>query len=186
MARINVKQQREWQRQYYKVHRKERLAYAKKYRKSHKQKIREYSVQYRKVYINTHRCKKCVDCGEQLKDPRSILCRPCAMKRVYSIPERCPAYIDGRSYEPYAAEFNRAKRDRIRKRDAYTCQICWMTEEEHIIVHGTKLHIHHIDYNKKNNEDDNLVSTCNHCNVRANYNRGYWMDYFKQRVVAHV
>jgi hypothetical protein len=53
-----------------------------------------------------------------------------------------------------------------------------MTEEEHLIVNGTNLIIHHIDYNKDNNTDENLLSLCNQCNVRANFNRDYWQDYY--------
>ena len=59
-------------------------------------------------------------------------------------------YIDGRSYLPYTMDFTDELKETIRKRDNYTCQNCGMTEEEHLIVHGQKLHIHHIDYIKEN------------------------------------
>jgi len=69
-------------------------------------------------------------------------------------------------------------RDSIRKRDNYTCQNCDMTEEEHLIVCGTVLSVHHIDYNKKNSKENNLIILCNQCNVRANKNRNYWKEFY--------
>ncbi len=34
----------------------------------------------------------------------------------------------------------------------------------------------------ENCEEDNLITTCKQCNVRANYNRDYWQEYFKAKV----
>ena len=59
------------------------------------------------------------------------------------------AYIDGRSFEPYFFEFNQDLKDKIRKGDNYKCQLCGMTEKEHISLFGCFLTVHHIDYNKK-------------------------------------
>jgi 5-methylcytosine-specific restriction endonuclease McrA len=59
-----------------------------------------------------------------------------------------------------------------------------MTEEEHLIVVGKALHVHHIDYNKKNCAPWNLVSTCQWCNLRANKNRKYWQDFYAQKLLV--
>ena len=82
----------------------------------------------------------------------------------------------------YPQEFNDKLKQKIRKRDNYTCQICGMTEEEHIIVYGVNLSIHHIDYNKKNSSKDDLTSLCIPCHARTNYNRKYWVDYFQKKI----
>ena len=58
------------------------------------------------------------------------------------------------------------------------CQNCGMTEEEHLIVKGRVLDIHHIDYNKQNCQKSNLITACQVCNIRANFNRDYWYAYF--------
>ena len=102
--------------------------------------------------------------------------------------ENNPNWIDGRSYKKYPSEFNRKLREEIRARDNYECQgeNCGMTEEEHLIVFGQVLHVHHIDYNRKNLNKRNLVSTCKQCNIRANYNRHYWQDYYNQRLVNKI
>lgn len=90
--------------------------------------------------------------------------------------------IAGGTGIPY--EFNKYPEDfykispEIRKRDNYTCQKCFITEEEHLIVYGRVLDVHHIDYDKDNLNESNLITTCHSCNVRANYNRDYWFAYF--------
>jgi hypothetical protein len=78
----------------------------------------------------------------------------------------------------YPKNFTLKLKESIRKRDHYTCQYCNITQKEHLIVFGEVLHIHHIDYDKKNCKEDNLITLCNTCNVGANYNRDYWYAYF--------
>ena len=89
-----------------------------------------------------------------------------------------PNYKHGRGNEPYPSDFNYKLKIIIRKRDNYTCQNCDMTEEEHLIVVGRILDVHHIDYNKENINKNNLITTCQKCNSRANGNRNYWFAYF--------
>ena len=57
-----------------------------------------------------------------------------------------------------------------------------MTEEEHLIVVGKSLTVHHVDYNKENCYKENLITLCMSCNIRANYNRGYWIEYYKNKI----
>jgi len=92
--------------------------------------------------------------------------------------ERHPQYIDGRSFELYPQEFNSKLKEQIRTRDNFECQNCGMTEEEHLIVIGTILNVHHIDYNKTNCKENNLITICKQCNTRANFNRDYWFAYY--------
>ncbi len=94
--------------------------------------------------------------------------------------DKNPAWIDGRSYFPYPSEFNDKLRNKIRKRDNYECQNCDMTQKEHFIVYGRDIEVHHIDYNRKNCNENNLTTLCKQCNLRANYNRNYWKEYFKR------
>jgi 5-methylcytosine-specific restriction endonuclease McrA len=81
----------------------------------------------------------------------------------------------------YPEEFYKI-RELIRKRDNYECKNCSMTQEEHLIVLGEVLSIHHIDYDKNNCKDDNLISLCRWCNIRANYNREYWKEYYQKKI----
>lgn len=151
---------------------------------------------------------KCLDCGKQLSSYKSKRCNHCnkvgnknpmfnkagfknknhteQTKQLISLSvsgEKHPNWQGGIAYDERQKEFF-LKRDFIRQRDNYTCQnfSCNMTEEEHLIVYGLSLSVHHIDYNKKNNEDINLISLCNQCNARANYNRDYWQKLYQEKI----
>jgi 5-methylcytosine-specific restriction endonuclease McrA/mannose-6-phosphate isomerase-like protein (cupin superfamily) len=69
----------------------------------------------------------------------------------------------------YARGFNRGLKDKIKKRDGNCCQLCGETED---------LHVHHIDYNKKNNEEGNLITLCRKCHNITNFNREFWTQVF--------
>ncbi len=92
--------------------------------------------------------------------------------------EKAANWQGGLSFEEYPAEFNDQLKQEIRERDEYTCQLCECTEEEHILIYGTILDVHHIDYDKENCKKNNLTTLCRQCNCRVNYNREYWKDYF--------
>lgn len=85
-------------------------------------------------------------------------------------------YIDGRSAEKYPLGFTKKLKSIIRKRDNYTCQNCFMTEEEHFKKYNQKLQIHHINHNKTNINLWNLITVCKKCNALANSNRNYWIQ----------
>ena len=80
----------------------------------------------------------------------------------------------GLSFEPYCEVWKdkQFKAD-IRERDGNICQNpdCWGTSD--------KLSIHHIDYDKKNCHPDNLITVCASCNARANTNREWHTEYYK-------
>jgi hypothetical protein len=88
----------------------------------------------------------------------------------------------GLSKLPYAFEFNNELKESIRKRDNYICQNCGLTNEEHLIIYDESLPIHHIDYNKQNCSEENLITTCKQCNSRANFNRSYWQEIYKNKI----
>lgn len=81
----------------------------------------------------------------------------------------------GKSFEPYGLEFNNDLKEVIRNRDRRKCKLCEKTELEE----NKKLCVHHIDYNKKNSNPNNLISLCYKCHGKTNNNRNYWIEYFK-------
>ena len=83
----------------------------------------------------------------------------------------------GKTFEPYGIDFNEKLKDFIRERDNYRCQECGYNEK----ILGYKLRIHHIDYNKKNNKPQNLVSLCQGCHAQTNFMREDWVKYFQER-----
>ncbi len=89
--------------------------------------------------------------------------------------EKHPAFNNWSSREPYGVEFSPELKERIRKRDNYECQECHKKQEK-------ALCIHHIDYNKKNNNPLNLISLCTSCHMKTNFNRKHWTKYFKMKM----
>jgi len=75
----------------------------------------------------------------------------------------------GGSFEPYTINWTETLKRSIRERDNYICQICSQ--------YGN--FVHHIDYDKKNCNSDNLITLCHKCHSKTNYNRNYWINYFR-------
>lgn len=149
--------------------------------------------------------KKCKDCGKKI-NYKSIRCKSCAKKgklhsnwkngiktkkfycidcgkelgknAYYSETKRCmrcafsgklhPNYINGQSNKPYTLEFSSYLKKSIRDRDNHKCAIC----------HKSGKDVHHIDYDKINCDENNLITLCRKCHVKTNYNRDYWFAYF--------
>jgi len=78
----------------------------------------------------------------------------------------------GKSFEPYTTEWNKQLKISIRDRDERTCQLCGVREETKAFP------VHHIDYDKKNCLETNLITLCRRCHSKTNYNRSFWFQYF--------
>ena len=132
----------------------------------------------------------CIDCGKQI-DYRSLKCKSCAYKnRKYTEEHNQkirdsnlirfkdkrnhPSWRGGLSFELYPIEFYKI-RNKILERDNYTCQKC--------NKYGNA--VHHIDYNKQHNNEENLITLCISCNLKVNKDREYWKEYF-QKNLLHV
>jgi hypothetical protein len=85
----------------------------------------------------------------------------------------------GISFLPYAPEFNIKLKKEIKSRDVYICKECNMTEKEHFNKYKKGLSVHHIDYNKNNNDKNNLITLCFKCNSKANKNREFWKEKYQ-------
>ncbi len=93
--------------------------------------------------------------------------------------DKNPMWQGGKSFEVYGKEFNNKLKEKIRDRDQHKCQICFKSECED----KTKLSVHHIDYNKKNNNINNLISLCKKCHCKANGKRDKWIALFELMVL---
>lgn len=143
-----------------------------------------YTGKHLKEGVNTIvRCKFC---------DKEITIRTTRLKRVYKngifCSKQCsgkyrkgilnPAWLGGSSFYPYPLIFNKELKSKIRERDNYKCLLCGVPEIEIC----KKLDIHHIDYNKNNCEESNLISLCYKCHLKTNRNRTYWKKYFLQKM----
>jgi hypothetical protein len=74
----------------------------------------------------------------------------------------------GKSYEKYTVDWTRSLKIAIRERDKYACQMCGDRQEDVLFD------IHHIDYDKKNCNTDNLITLCRACHMKTNGNREFY------------
>ena len=112
---------------------------------------------------------KCIVCNKQLKKYGAKHCYSHAKEGKLH-----PRYVNGNSKKPYSLEFSNYLKALIRKRDNHTCQKCGIKEKHYY----RKLDIHHINYNKQDCNEKNLITLCQSCNNKANNNRNYWSTYF--------
>ena len=80
-----------------------------------------------------------------------------------------PAWLGGTSFEPYSPEWTEELRTKIKCRDKHTCQNCGAPGNI----------IHHIDYNKKNQQESNLITLCSSCHGKTCHNRDQWTPIFE-------
>lgn len=78
----------------------------------------------------------------------------------------------------YGLKWNPELRRKIRKRDNFECQLCLLSDIQHREKYKRPLCIHHIDYNKINCKEKNLITLCFVCHGKTNGNRKYWKNYF--------
>ena len=83
----------------------------------------------------------------------------------------------GSSFLEYPQDFTSKLTESIRLRDKHTCRECGKHQSEL----QRKLHVHHVDYNKKNCGTSNLISLCNSCHMRTNFNRKEWKNKYERR-----
>ena len=97
--------------------------------------------------------------------------------KVHLSKEKNPNWQGGKSYEHYPEEWKESFRIIIRERDNFICQECGLLQSELKGFHK-KLIVHHIDYDKKNLNPENLITLCRSCHIKTNINREYWTNYF--------
>ena len=125
----------------------------------------------------------CIICNKKMILPinskRKLCSRKCKLEHhsIMLSGENGPNWQGGLSFLPYPPEFNNRLKNKIKKRDNYTCQIC-----NKKINNKRKLHAHHIDYDKNNNKENNLISLCEVCHSKTNNNRDYWSFFLQGKI----
>jgi hypothetical protein len=82
----------------------------------------------------------------------------------------------GISNNSYSIDWTETLRQSIRERDRYTCKLCHKKQGDRA------LSVHHIDYNKQNNNPKNLIALCYNCHTKTNFNRKFWIKYFNNLI----
>ena len=85
-----------------------------------------------------------------------------------------PNWKGGISNEPYCSLWSISEfKESIKIRDGFSCLNPYCHRKSDVLV------IHHIDYNKKNCDQRNLITICNSCNSMANYDREWHTEWYK-------
>lgn len=82
--------------------------------------------------------------------------------------DKNPAWNNGSSLKGYANAWNQELKTKIRKRDNFTCVVCKCNGYD----------VHHIDYDKQNCDENNLITLCRSCHAKTNFDRQTWIGYF--------
>ncbi|MFA5153517.1 MAG: NUMOD3 domain-containing DNA-binding protein [Clostridia bacterium] len=83
-----------------------------------------------------------------------------------------PTWKGGISALPYGFDFNNKLKRKIRKRDNFRCQYPGCR------IKNRSLDVHHIDYNKFNNNEMNLIALCKKHHIQSNFNRRFWESFY--------
>lgn len=89
-------------------------------------------------------------------------------------------YLHGESEFPYKGTWTLSDKERIRERDNRECKLCFLKEKDH----HEKLHVHHIDFNKSNHSNQNLITLCRACHMQlhAKLTRNIWKEKLLKRL----
>lgn len=118
---------------------------------------------------------------------KSDLVQPLLENNIERIPHMKEFYDNGGiKVQLNYIGFTESKKRKVRLRDNNTCQECGLHSSMSIEKYGCDLHVHHIDYNKKNPNKDNLISLCVSCHMKTNHNREEWEDYFNNKFYSFV
>lgn len=122
----------------------------------------------------------CKGCSKRTKDSRTEYCINCYVgKNTFT-------WRGGVSKFPYSFDFNEKLKSKIKRRDNFKCQECDLNQKESKLKYNTDLAVHHIDYNKWNNNEANLITLCNSCHAKTNFHMYGWQVYFQERMMGLI
>jgi len=134
----------------------------------------EYINNYTKLeYICSNSHKHKITWGNWKQGKRCPTCKAIKLS-VDRIGSNNPQWKGGISFEPYCEIWSdKEYKNDIRERDGYRCL------NPYCFHNDGRLHVHHVDFNKKNCGPGNLITLCGSCNSRANKNRKWHTKWYR-------
>jgi hypothetical protein len=105
----------------------------------------------------------CLGCGKKTSNYGILRCQACWAKNNQG--KNNPNWTGGD--REYSKDWWKIRKI-IRALYKNICQVCTKKGRT----------VHHIDYNKKNCHQNNLINLCNRCHLKTNYNRDFWFAFF--------
>lgn len=129
--------------------------------------------------------KKCEVCGAEYSifgshaDRYHCCSRGCSYKRraLVTAGSKNPNWNGGLSRNSYPWDF-RATSRRIIARDGFRCM------NPNCRGQDPRLTTHHINYDKQDCRDENLIALCSSCNSKANFGRDEWARFYAAMMSA--
>ncbi len=120
--------------------------------------------------------------GRIITEDQKQKIRETMLKNGTSKGENNSNWQGGISDNPYPLEFNKELKILIYERDNYQCQFPNCTE-----VHK-KLHAHHIDYDKTNNDPGNLITLGDSCHMKTvgKKKREYYTEFYQNIMIGKL
>lgn len=134
--------------------------------------------------------------SKQVFSEESRIKRSESVKRLWADPEqrkiriengffqkldKHPHWQGGKSFELYGIEFNKELKQYIKQRDMNICQTPNCINIEDLVIH-------HIDYDKKNNNSSNLITLCSSCHGKTNekIKRSFYTQYYQEILTVYL
>ena len=125
-------------------------------------------------YFNNNTCN---DCGVETAIG-STWCMECVKSYMNFCGEKASNWRGGLSFEVYPVGWNNRLKESVRERDNHICQVCFHLGDST----RKRLAVHHIDYDKNNWNQDNLISLCIKCHAVTHGNRDYWTTELQKKI----
>lgn len=129
----------------------------------------------------------CIDCGKEISKKINKRCQTCfgKLKSKTQIGKNNPNWNPNREqvFAPYTEKhFMENIRKQILEEQDFACGYCRGTE-------GGKFDLHHIDYDKQNDERWNKIFLCDKCHGKTNgttENRQYWQEKLENLNILYI
>lgn len=119
--------------------------------------------------------------SKRLWSQPSYRARACKAMKGKHAGSKHPMWQGGKSFEEYSYEFKTVLNKMIKTRDGGNCRNPFCKHSK-----CRTMHVHHIDYDKKNDTRSNLITLCLFCHMKSNHSRDKQRQYYTRVMNAYI